>query len=45
MMLRGLRRYIDENRLAMCSHSEIQNLIDEIVTQLNTTLYKLENLS
>ena len=45
MMMRGLRRYIDDNRLAMCPHSEIQNTIDEIVTLLNTTLYKLENLS
>ena len=45
MMLRGLRRYIDENRMMMCEHSEIQNTIDEIVTLLNSTLYKLENLS
>lgn len=45
MMLRGLRRYIDDNRQAMCQHSEIQNTIDEIVTLLNSTLYKLENLS
>jgi hypothetical protein len=45
MMLRSLRRYIDENRMMMCEHSEIQNTIDEIVTLLNTTLYKLENLS
>lgn len=45
MMLRSLRRYIDENRMTMCEHSEIQNTIDEIVTLLNTTLYKLENLS
>lgn len=45
MMIRGLRRYIDENRLSMCSESEIQNLIDEIVAQMDSTLYKLENLS
>lgn len=45
MMIRGLRRYIDDNRMAMCEHSELQNAIDEIVTLLNTTLYKLENLS
>lgn len=45
MMLRSLRRYIDENRLNMCDHSEIQNTIDEIVSLLNSTLYKLENLS
>lgn len=45
MMLRSLRRYIDENRMMMCEHSEIQNKIDEIVELLNSTLYKLENLS
>lgn len=45
MMLRSLRRYIDENRMMMCEHSEIQNTIDEIVSLLNSTLYKLENLS
>ena len=44
-MIRGLRRYIDENRMMMCSYSEIQNLIDEIVAQMDSTLYKLENLS
>lgn len=45
MLMRGLRRYIDENRMAMCEHSELQNVIDEIVTLLNSTIYKLENLS
>jgi hypothetical protein len=44
-MVRGLRRYIDENRASMCDHSELQNLIDEIVAQTDSTLYKLENLS
>ena len=44
LMIKSLRRYIDENRLMMCSHSEIQNKIDEIVSLLNSTLYKLENL-
>ena len=45
MMIRGLRRYVDENRDNMCNHSELQNLIDEIVAQMDSTLYKLENLS
>ena len=45
MMIRGLRRYIDENRDGMCDHSELQNLVDEIVAQMDSTLYKLENLS
>ncbi len=44
-MIKSLRRYIDENRMMMCEHSELQNKIDEIVALLNTTLYKLENLS
>jgi hypothetical protein len=44
-MVRGLRRFIDENRDGMCDHSELQNLIDEIVAQTDSTLYKLENLS
>jgi hypothetical protein len=45
MMLKGLRRYIDDNRLAMTDCSEIQNLIDEAVALIDTTLYKLEFLS
>ena len=45
MMLKGLRRYIDDNRLAMTDCSEIQNLIDEVVALIDTTLYKLEFLS
>lgn len=45
MMIRSLRRYIDENRAGMCPYSEIQNLIDEVVAQMDSTLYKLENLS
>lgn len=45
MMIRGLRRYIDDNRAGICEHSEIQNLIDEVVALMDSTLYKLENLS
>jgi hypothetical protein len=45
MMIRSLRRYVDETREALCDHSEIQNLIDEAVALMDSTLYKLENLT
>lgn len=45
MMLRSLRRYVDDTRGGLCDHSEIQNLIDEIVALMDSTLYKLENLT
>lgn len=45
MMLRSLRRYVDDTRRMVCSESEIQNLIDEAVALMDSTLYKLENLA
>lgn len=45
MMLKALRRFIDENRDAMCSYREIQNQFDDILTHLNQHLYRLEQLS
>ena len=45
MMLKGLRRYIDDNRMMMVQDSELQNLLDEVVALIDTTLYKLEFLS
>jgi hypothetical protein len=45
IMLKGLRRYIDDNRMMMVPDSELQNLIDEIVALIDSTLYKLEFLS
>ncbi len=45
MMLKGLRRYIDDNRMAMIQDSELQNLLDEVVALIDSTLYKLEFLS
>jgi len=45
IMLKGLRRYIDDNRMMMAPDSELQNLIDEIVALIDSTLYKLEFLS
>lgn len=45
MMIRSLRRYVDDNRTMVCHESEIQNLIDGAVELMDKTLYKLENLS
>lgn len=45
MMIKTLRRYIDDNRLGMVPDSELQNIIDEIVALMDSTLYKLEFLS
>lgn len=45
IMLKGLRRYIDDNRMMMVPDSELQNIIDEIVALIDKTLYKLEFLS
>lgn len=45
MMLKGLRRYIDDNRMKMVQDSELQNLLDEVVALIDSTLYKLEFLS
>ena len=45
MGLRTLRRYIDDNRAGMTPDSELQNIIDEIVALIDSTLYKLEFLS
>lgn len=45
MSIRTMRRYIDENRMLLCGHSEIQNILDELVAKMDKALYKLENLS
>lgn len=45
MMLKTMRRYIDDNRLGMVPDSELQNILDEIVALMDSTLYKLEFLS
>jgi glycerophosphoryl diester phosphodiesterase len=45
MMLKTLRRYIDDNRMMMVQDSELQNIIDEILALMDSTLYKLEFLS
>ncbi len=45
MMIKTIRRYIDDNRLGMVPDSELQNILDEIVALMDSTLYKLEFLS
>ena len=45
MMIKTIRRYIDDNRQGMTPDSELQNIIDEIVALMDSTLYKLEFLS
>lgn len=44
-MVTQLNKYIDENREKVSDDSEIQNAIDEIVTLINTTTYKLKYLT
>ena len=45
MMLKTMRRYIDDNRAGMVPDSELQNILDEIVALMDSTLYKLQFLS
>lgn len=44
-MVTHLNKYVDENRADVSDDSEIQNTIDEIVTLLNSTTYKLKFLA
>lgn len=43
-LIEEVRSWIDKNRKDVCKESEIQNIIDEILSLHNTTLYKLKNL-
>lgn len=45
VMIKTMRRFLDENRDIMCSYREIQNQIDEIIGIMNKTLYKLQFLA
>lgn len=45
MAIRTTRRYLDENRIALCPYAEIQNLFDELLATMDKALYKLEQLS
>ena len=42
--VKSVRTYVDDNRKVLGTHSEIQNQVDELVTLLNSTIYKLTNL-
>lgn len=44
-MVTQLNLYVDQNRKKVSDDSEIQNTIDEIVTLLNSTTYKLKFLA
>ena len=45
VMIKTMRRFLDENRDIMCSYREIQNQIDEIIGIMNKALYKLQFLA
>ena len=42
---KALQKYVEENRKHLPKDSELQNTIDEIANLINTTLYKLQQLS
>lgn len=42
--LTGLRGWVDQNRKAVTDRAELQNLIDEIVDLIDSTIYKLRFL-
>lgn len=41
----SLRKYVEDNRAKVAPDSEIQNIIDEVVQLLDSTIYKLTNLA
>lgn len=43
--LEQLKDYVDQERSAVSTRSEIQNIIDEIADLIDSTLYKLKFLS
>jgi hypothetical protein len=42
---KALQKYVDQNRTHLPKDSEIQNTVDEILDLIDSTLYKLQNLS
>lgn len=42
---KALQKYVDQNRVHLPKDSEIQNTVDEILDMINSTLYKLQQLS
>ena len=43
-LVEQVRSWVDKNRKACAKESEIQNIIDELQSLNNSTLYKLKNL-
>ena len=43
--VQACRTHLQQNRASVGKESELQNIVDEIAALLNTTLYKLKNLS
>lgn len=43
-MLKSFRSWIDDNRSECGIHSDMQNQVDELLSEINSTLYKLERL-
>lgn len=43
--IKSLRRWIDANRVEISKESELQNIIDEIISLCNSTIYKLETFA
>ena len=43
-LIEQVRTWVDKNRKACSTYSEIQNIIDELQDLNNSTLYKLKNL-
>jgi len=42
---KALQKYVDESRQHLGDESELQNIVDEILDLINSTLYRLQNLS
>lgn len=45
VMIKTMRRFLDENRDVMTSYREIQNQFDELISIMNKALYKLQFLA
>jgi DNA-binding ferritin-like protein len=45
VMIKTMRRFLDENREIITSYKEIQNQFDELIAIMNKALYKLQFLA
>ena len=43
--IKSLRRWVYANRVEISKESELQNIIDEIISLCNSTVYKLETFA